>query len=83
MQKLNSLALGYTGAILSALSMLVASIFANSGFYTNAVGHMQDWHQFYSPSISGTISGMIEAAVWGFIILWTFGWLYNKFISVK
>ncbi len=83
MQKLNALALGYAGAILSALGMLVLSILANSGLYTKASEHMQDWHEFYSLSVSGTISGMIEAAVWSFVILWVFGWLYNKFSTFK
>ena len=77
MKKLNALALGYAGAILSALGMLVLGVLGNLGMYTKAVENMQEWHVFFSLSIGGIIGGMIEAAVLSFVILWAFGWLYN------
>lgn len=81
MKTLNALALGYTGAILSALGMLVLGLLGNMGVYEKAVEQMQDWHVFFSLSVGGIVGGMIEAAVWSFIILWIFGWLYNKFAT--
>lgn len=83
MQKLNSLALGYAGAILSALGMLIMGILGNLGIYTKAVEHMQDWHIFFSLSVGGIISGMVEAAIWSFVILWIFGCLYNMLVTKK
>ena len=83
MQKLNALALGYAGAILSAIVMLAMGILGYFGVYTKAVEHMQDWHVFFSLSVVGIIGGMIEAAIWSFIILWLFGWLYNTFAVNK
>lgn len=77
--KLNSLSLGYAGAIVAALSMLVLSILANLGAYTEAAEQMANWHIFYSTGLWGTIAGMIEAAIWSFVALYVFGWLYNKF----
>ncbi len=79
MRSLNALALGYTGAILSALGMLTMGILGNLGIYTKAVASMQNWHVFFSLSASGIIGGMIESAIWSFLILWIFGWLYNIF----
>ncbi len=79
MKSLNAIALGYTGAILSALGMLIMGILGNLGIYTKAVERMQDWHVFFSLSVSGIVGGMIESAIWSFIIFWIFGWLYNLF----
>jgi len=83
MKTLNALALGYAGAILSALGMLTLGVLGNLGVYTKAIEHMQDWHAFFSLSTGGIIGGMIEAAIWSFVILWIFGWLYNKLVSNK
>ena len=77
--KLNELALGYTGAIVSAAIMLLMSIAGVLGIYTQAVEIMQEMHMFYSLSIVGTITGMIEAAVISFVFLYALGWVYNKF----
>jgi hypothetical protein len=77
--KLNALSLGYAAAILSAVCMLLLGILGNVGVYTGAVEMMQQWHMFFSLSIGGIIAGMIEAAIIGFIFLYAFGWVYNKF----
>jgi hypothetical protein len=83
MRTLNALALGYAGAVLSALCMFMLGVVGRMGFYMNAVEQMQDWHVFFSLSAGGIIGGMIEAAVYGFIILWAFGWLYNMFVTKR
>lgn len=75
----NVLALGYAGAIVAAICMLLLSILAKLGIYTRAAVQMQKWHMFYSLSIGGIITGIIEAAIIFFIFLYLFGWVYNKF----
>lgn len=79
MSTLNELALGKAGATLSALSMLLLGIGANLGIYTTAAQQMAKWHMFFNFTPLGIITGMIEAAIWGFVGLYAFGWLYNKF----
>lgn len=78
--KCNALSLGYAGAIIYATWMLLLSMAASLGIYVNAAEQMMEWHLFYSLSIVGTITGMIEAAVHGFVFLYVLAWLYNKFI---
>jgi ABC-type enterobactin transport system permease subunit len=77
--KLNSLALGYTGAIVAAVIMLLLGILGNIGVYTGAVEAMQQWHVFFSLSIGGIIAGIVEGAVVTFIFVYLFGFIYNKF----
>ena len=77
--RLNLLALGYTGAILSSLGMFVMWVLGRMGYYTEAVQSMQDWHMFFSPSVTGLIGGVIEAAIITFVSLYAFGWIYNEF----
>jgi hypothetical protein len=75
---LNALALGYASAIISAASMLLLGILGNIGIYTGAVEMMRNWHMFFSLSIGGIITGMVEAAVIGFVFAYAFGWVYNR-----
>ncbi len=77
-QKLNALVLGYSLAIVSGLCMLLFGILGNFGIYTNAVEMMQEWHLFFSLSVGGIITGIIEAAIWGFIAGWVIAYIYNK-----
>ncbi len=77
--KLDSLALGYTGAILSSLGMILLWILGTSGYYMDAVVMMSGWHMLFSLSVVGLIGGTIEAGVWSFVVLYIFGVIYNKF----
>ncbi len=77
--KLNPLALGGAAAILAAIIMLLLGILGNIGVYTGAVDMMQQWHVFFSLSISGIIAGMVEGAVVTFVFVYLFGLIYNKF----
>lgn len=81
MNTLNALAFGYAGAVLSAACMLLLSLTYSVGLYGSAVEMMQAWHMFYSPTLVGTITGMIEAAVVGFIFLYVLAVLYNYFAA--
>ena len=78
-QKLNELALGYAGAIITAATMLLLGVFGNMGIYSGAAMMMQEAHMFFSLSVAGVITGMIESAVMGFIFGYVLAWLYNKF----
>jgi len=79
-KKCNALALGYGIAILSAIYMLALGILANLGIYAGAAQAMQQWHMFFDLSIFGIITGMIEAAVHGFIAGYLIAFFYNKFV---
>ena len=76
--KLNVFALGGASAIVAALSMLVLGIFGNLGIYTGAVEMMSQWHMFFSLTLFGVITGMVEAAVITFVFVYIFGLIYNK-----
>ena len=78
MTKLNTAAFGYTGAIISAVVMLLLGVLGNLGFYMPAVKQMQEWHMFFSLTVLGVIGGIAEAAVIGFIFFYAFGLVYNS-----
>jgi len=78
-EKMNPLALGYAGAVIGALAMLLLGILGNIGIYPGAVNMMQQWHMFFSLSVVGIITGMIEAAIISFVFLYALAWSYNKF----
>ncbi len=78
-QKLNELALSYATAMISAAGVLLLGIFGNLGVYTGASQLMMQGHMFFSLGIAGIITGMIEAAVWGFIGGWLIAYVYNRF----
>ncbi|PIN87313.1 hypothetical protein COV19_00315 [Candidatus Woesearchaeota archaeon CG10_big_fil_rev_8_21_14_0_10_44_13] len=77
-EKLNSLALGYSAAIIAGACMLLLSLAGYFGMYPGAVEMMTNAHMFYSLSILGTITGIIEAAVMAFVTGHVFGRLYNR-----
>ncbi|PIO07351.1 hypothetical protein COU59_03425 [Candidatus Pacearchaeota archaeon CG10_big_fil_rev_8_21_14_0_10_34_12] len=78
-QKFNELALAYSLAIVSAAGMLLAGIFGYTGFYGGMVNIMMQGHMYFRISPFGIITGMIEAAAWGFILGYLIAWVYNKF----
>lgn len=81
MKTFNALALGYTGALLSAGCMLLLGILGNLGIYGTGIEQMSHWHMFFSLSFSGIVYGMIEAAISSFIIFYLFGVVYNMFVT--
>lgn len=78
--ELNAKALGYASAILAGLCMLLLGILGNLGIYVSAAEQMQKWHMFFSLSIGGIITGIIEASIIGFIAGYVFALIYNKFV---
>ena len=81
MKTLNAPALGYAGAIISAVCMLLLGLLGKMGLYAGAVTMMTQWHMFFSPSVGGIIGGMIEAAVITFVVLYVFAIVYNWFVT--
>lgn len=78
--KLNTKVLGYAAAVVSAAGMLILSILSYLGVYTQAAQEMAKLHMFYSVTAIGTITGMIEGAVIGFIAAYVFAMVYNRFV---
>ena len=78
-EKLHSLSLGASAAIVAGLSMLILGILGNLGVYQGAVEMMSQWHMFFSLTPFGILTGIIEAAVISFVFFYIFGWVYNIF----
>lgn len=76
---LNPLALGEAAAVVSAAVMLLLGIFGSIGVYEGAVAMMEQWHLFFTPTVIGTVAGMVEAAVVSFVFVYALAWLYNAF----
>lgn len=79
-KQLNARAFAISLAIVSATGMLFLGIAGNIGIYTGAVQMMQQWHMFFSLSIGGIITGIIEAAIISFIAGWLIAMFYNKLL---
>lgn len=62
-RELNAKALGFSLAIVSAISMVLLWIGGKTGVYVEAFEQMQNWHIFFSLSIGGLIGGVIEASI--------------------
>ena len=83
MKILHAMYLGYAGAIVSAIIMLLMGILGNLGFNTGAVAMMEEWHLFFSLSVIGIIGGMLEAAIISFVVLYLFAVVYNWLLQQK
>ena len=59
--------------------MVLLSIGAKLGVEVCATAQRMDWHMFYSLTVGGVIAGIVEAALWGFVFAYAFGWIYNKY----
>lgn len=79
-QGINQLAFGYAGAAVSSLAMLLLGIMGNFGIYEGAANMMKQWHMFFSLSVIGIFTGMVEAAVISFVFLYAMAWFYNRFV---
>ena len=82
-EKINTITFASAGAIVAALSMLILGILGNMGVYIGAVEMMIQWHMFFSLTILGILTGMIEAAIITFVFFYIFGWIYNKLINLQ
>tara|TARA_Y100000034_G_scaffold130215_1_gene188087 strand:+ start:7963 stop:8211 length:249 start_codon:yes stop_codon:yes gene_type:complete len=74
----NVQALAKAVAAFSALTMVVFWLLGTAGIYMSAVEAMTQWHIFFNLTLLGLIGGVAEAAIWGYIGGYVFGWLYNR-----
>ena len=72
--------LGISLAFVSGLYMLLLSLVGLTGRWTEAVATMAQFHAYYSLSFWGTVAGIIEAAIFGYIAGWLIAWAYNKYM---
>jgi hypothetical protein len=77
-KRLNPRPWAKTFALWSALLMLVLGILANLGIYTQAAAQMAKWHLFFSLDFIGIVSGMVEAAIVSYVLVYLFVWIYNQ-----
>lgn len=73
-------ALATAAAIVSAAVMLVLGVFGAVGIYEGAVEMMMRWHLFFSPTVIGTVTGMVEAAVVSYAFVYAVGRIYNAML---
>ena len=78
MKKLDSKALGWAAAAISAISMLVLGLLAMGGFYPEGFEVMKAFHLVFDKTHVGIILGMVEAAVLSYAWGYFFGVIYNK-----
>lgn len=83
MSKFDANKLALAGAITAALCMMLLSILNGLGLYQGATKQMMSWHMYYSPTVGGTVSGMVEAAVITYVVLFVFAWVYNTLGAKK
>jgi hypothetical protein len=83
MQKLNPKAIGFSAGLLSAVGMLIISVFAAFGVYKEAFEILKSWYFFLDLSVIGVIIGIIEAFVINNVIGFAFAKLYNAFSNIS
>lgn len=81
--KLHAHKFALAGGITAAAGMLLLSLLNAVGLYETATMRMQDWHILYTPTVAGTILGMIEAAIITYIWLSVIVLIYNKLLAKK
>ncbi len=78
-EKINSIALGYSLAIISAGTMLLAGLFGMSSYgYMGGYSYMMS-HMYGGFGVFGILSGIIWAGILGFVWGWLIARLYNRF----
>jgi len=78
--KLNVKGLAMAGGVLWGLCVFVITLIAiNNGYGTEFLGLVASIYPGYEISAAGSVIGLIYGFVDGFIGLYIFGWLYNKF----
>ena len=78
-KRLNPFALGYAFGIIRVLVVLLVSVLAKFGKATDFLNILQKVHFFYSLTPRGIIAGLAETAIWGLLMGFVLGWVYNKF----
>ncbi len=58
--RIDPIAFGYTGAIISSIGMFIMWVLGGMGYYTEAVIMMERWHIFFSLNLTGLIGGILK-----------------------
>ena len=75
----NQKKLGYTGGILGGLIMLIKTFLALTNGYGIAwLNLFATTHPGYAISWIGCIVGMVYGFIDGFVLMYLFGWIYNR-----
>ncbi len=75
-QRLDPYALAYALACFRVLLVLLISVIKNPSL----TKFVESIHFTYSSNFSGIITGVAETAIWGLVMGFLIGWLYNKFV---
>lgn len=81
--RLNVLAFGAASAVVLAVAMLAFGILAMTGRASAAEAWMESVHVFYAPTGVGIFAGVLETAVFGFVMGAPIAWAYNRFTTRK
>jgi len=79
--KIDVPAASYAAAGFSALLMILITLLNKVGLYAAMAERMEVWHMFYTPTLIGTITGMIEAAIISFVAVYIFSLMYNRLVK--
>ena len=77
--KVNPIALGYAFGTLRAVGLTGLTILGKMGYALDVVELVQKFHLTYNLTPLGIVSGLAETALWGIIVGYIFGKIYNRF----
>ena len=76
----NNRKLGLAGGIVwGSILFLGTAVSIYTGYANSFLQLFEGIYPWYSISWAGAFSGLLSGFIDGFIVLWAFGWLYNKF----
>lgn len=77
--RLDPLPFAAAAATVAAVLMLLLGLFGAIGAYEGGVEMMEQWHLFFTPTLVGTIAGILEAVIITGVFTYLFVELYNLF----
>lgn len=82
MIKLDSKAVGLALGVVAALFWLVTMSFSLlTGIGEITMTTLGSYHPFFTYSWGGMVIVVVENLIYGFVLGWTFAWVYNKFVK--
>lgn len=73
------LPLAAAAATVAGVVMLLLGLFGAVGVYEGGVEMMEQWHLFFTPTLVGTLAGILEAVIITGVFTYVFAELYNRF----
>jgi len=80
--RLDPLPFAAAAATVAAVIMLLLGLFGAIGVYEGGVKMMEQWHLFFTPTLVGTIAGILEAVIITGVFTYLFVELYNRFTGL-